>query len=578
MKLRELIINNYGCIGEKGLRVVIDNIVVLIGANNVGKTTVLKAYESFANASTVMKLEDFHKNSTKNPIEITGIFSDIREEDTQQIGTKWGFEHDEYKSCIKYKWVWSNVNTKGEKYSWSNESQEWIKGGMGGWDSKIASCIPTPLKINPLDSPEELEKKIIEILTEAIKEKSKNEDSRIGELINSLNDIAEEVKNEIEETLDKTTSKVEKNMAGIFPGCKISITPQAGKFEPEKIIASGSYINVSDNSGGDYPLSRQGAGLQRTFLWSAIESLADSGKLKIGKTAIKNDKPRILLIEEPEAFLHPPSIRAAREALYKIAELSDWQLMITTHSPIFIDVSKDHTTIIRVDKNENYETRIFSTEKAGFKEGDRERLKMIRACNPSVNEFFFADKVVLVEGDTEQTVLNMIKSDKPQYSTVSIVNCHGKANIPMFQKILNHFGINYIVIHDIDSPRSKRDGKWIKNAMWSINHKIFKESKIDEGKENTIIANMPDFEFQYFIKLQKGDKPYNAICKLNNPEFIITEQYSELKNIFELVEKKVHPRSITSLHQYEEIMNKYVNQENPSPNEQWMLELEEVNA
>ncbi|WP_065986863.1 AAA family ATPase [Clostridioides difficile] len=210
MKLRELIIKNYGCIGKKGLRVVIDNIVVLIGANNVGKTTVLNAYESFSNSSTVMKLEDFHKNSTKNPIEITGIFSDIREEDTQQIGTKWVFEHDEYKSCIKYKWIWSNVNTKGEKYSWNNESQEWIKGGMGGWDSKIASCIPTPLKINPLDSPEELEKKIIEILTEAIKEKSKNEDSRIGELINSLNDIAEEVKNEIEETLDKTTSKVEK--------------------------------------------------------------------------------------------------------------------------------------------------------------------------------------------------------------------------------------------------------------------------------------------------------------------------------------------------------------------------------
>lgn len=576
MKLRELIINNYSCIGEKGLRVVIDNIVVLIGANNVGKSTVLKAYEAFANSSTIMKLEDFHKNSTQNPIEITGIFSDIREEDTQKIGTKWIFEHDEYKSCIKYKWVWSNVNIKGEKYSWSDEAQEWIKGGMGGWDSKIASCIPTPLKINPLDSPEELEKKIIEILTEAIKEKSKNEDSRIGELINSLNAIAEEVKSEIEETLDKTTTKVEKNMAGIFPGCKISITPQAGKFEPEKIIASGSYIKVSDNSGGDYPLSRQGAGLQRTFLWSAIESLADSGKLKIGKSSITNYKPRILLIEEPEAFLHPPSIRAAREALYKIAELSSWQLMITTHSPIFIDVSKDHTTIIRVDKNEKYETRIFSTEKAGFEEGDRERLKMIRACNPSVNEFFFADKVVLVEGDTEQTVLNMIKSEKTQHSSISVVNCHGKANIPMFQKILNHFGINYIVIHDIDSPRSKRDGKWIKNAMWSMNQKIFNESGISEGKNNTVIANMPDFEFQYFTKLQKGDKPFNAICKLNDSEFRETEQYLELNSIFELVESQAHPRSITTVEQYALIMSEYVTKESPMPKEQWMLELEKV--
>lgn len=574
MKLRELIINNYGCIGNSGLRVVIDNIVVLIGPNNVGKTTVLKAYEAFANPSTVMKLEDFHKNSVENPIEITGIFSDISEEDTQQIGTKWIFNHSEYKACIKYKWVWSNINVKGEKYSWNNEEENWIKGGMGGWDSKITSCIPTPLKINPLDSPDDLEKKIIEILTEAIKEKSKNEDSRISELINTLNDIANEVKSEIEGTLDKTTSKVGENMSNIFPGCKISITPQAGKFEPEKIIVSGSYINVSDKSGGEYPLSRQGAGLQRTFLWSAIESLADSGNLKVGKTLIKNDKPRILLIEEPEAFLHPPSIRAARESLYKIADLIGWQLMITTHSPIFIDVSKDHTTIIRVDKNDEYETRIFSTEKAGFEEGDRERLKMIRACNPSVNEFFFANSVVLVEGDTEQTVLNMIKSEKPQHSAISVVNCHGKANIPMFQKILNHFGVNYIVIHDIDSPRSKREGKWIKNAMWSMNHKIFKESGIMEGKGNTVIANMPDFEFQYFTKLQKGDKPFNAICKLNDIEFRKTQQYLELMNIFELVESKSHPRSITEDEQYESIMNEYVTREHPAPEEQWMMELE----
>ncbi len=50
--------------------------------------------------------------------------------------------------------------------------------------------------------------------------------------------------------------------------------------------------------------------------------------------------------------------------------------------------------------------------------------------------------------------------------------------------------------------------------MWTINEKIFKESKIDEGVDNMIIANMPDFEFQYFKYLQSGDKPYNAICEL----------------------------------------------------------------
>ncbi|WP_415313842.1 ATP-dependent nuclease [Clostridium perfringens] len=572
MKLRELIIKNYGCIGEDELRVVIDDIIVLIGPNNVGKTTVLNAYESFAGAGVALDKNKFHKNCTDSPIEISGIFSDITEEDKVQIGEKWIFSHPDYNKCIKYKYVWKKEDTKGVKYSWNNNEKKWEKGGMGGWDTKIASCIPVPIKINPLDSPEELQKQIIEILSVAIKEKSKNEDGRIKELIDNLNTIAEEVKKEIEDTLDITTDKLEENMKHIFPDCKILIKPQAGKFEPEKIIASGSHIRVKDLQGNDYPLSSQGAGLQRTFLWSAIEALSEAGNYKKGKTKIDNEKPRILLIEEPESFLHPPAIRAAREALYKIAEIQNWQVMITTHSPVFIDVSKPHTTIIRVDRDINSETRIFSTEKANFDEDERQRLQMIRMCNPTINEFFFANDIILVEGDTEQSVLNYIKTTNLKYTGIQIVNCYGKANIPMFMKILNHFGVNYTAIHDIDAPYAMRKDKKIKNAMWTINEKIFKESKIDEGIDNMIIANMPDFEFQYFKYLQSGDKPYNAICELKNEKFINSDRYNELVNIFESINNRRHNRSIRSISDYYILLCSYVEKEAPSPIELWELE------
>ncbi|MBS9341229.1 AAA family ATPase, partial [Neisseria elongata] len=38
-------IKNIGCIGNDGLTVELDDIVCLVGANNAGKTTVLRAYE-----------------------------------------------------------------------------------------------------------------------------------------------------------------------------------------------------------------------------------------------------------------------------------------------------------------------------------------------------------------------------------------------------------------------------------------------------------------------------------------------------------------------------------------------------
>lgn len=491
MKLVELQINNFGCIDEKGITIKIDNIVVLIGPNNVGKTTVLKAYEAFRSSGVAQPLENFFQHNEKNPIEIIGVFGEISEEDKTQIGEKWIYLKEDGESVIKYKWMWKKSEEKGKKFSWNNENKEWNEGGMGGWDSKIASCIPLPLKVNPFDDSEQLEKQIVDLLTSAVKENIKNKQSEVAKMIDQINDIAKDVKREISEELEQTTGKLQENLNEIFPGNKIDIEPQAGKFDVDKILATGTHLQIASSDGKYYPLTNQGSGLQRAFLWSAIEALADSGKMKSGRNSVKNEEPKILLVEEPESFLHPPAIRAAREALYKIAELENWQVMLTTHSPIFIDVSKPHTTIIRVEKSEDNATKIFSTEKAEFSEDERERLQMIRNCHPTINEFFFANKVILIEGDTEQAALMQVKKEN-----VSILNCRGKANIPMFEKILNHFGMSYIAMHDLDTPKVKRKDNWIKNPMWSINEKIYLEAQ--KGKNNKVIVNIPDFEGQFF--------------------------------------------------------------------------------
>lgn len=565
MKLVELQIKNYGCIDEKGVTVKIDNIVVLIGPNNVGKTTVLKAYELFRSSGAPQCVADFYQNDEKNAIEIAGVFGEISEEDKNQIGTKWIYLNEDGEDIIKYKWVWEKSGEKGKKFSWDNEKGEWSLGGMGGWDAKIVSCIPVPLKVNPFDDSEQLEKQIVDLLTSAVKENLKDKQSEVTKMIEQINDIAKDVKKEISDELEKTTGKLQGNLNEIFPGNTIDIEPQVGKLDVDKILATGTHLQVANVDGKYYPLTNQGSGLQRAFLWSAIEALADSGKMKNGRSAIKNDEPKILLVEEPESFLHPPAIRAAREALYKIAELENWQVMITTHSPIFIDVSKPHTTIIRVEKNEGDATKIFSTEKADFSEDERERLQMIRNCHPTINEFFFANKVILIEGDTEQAALMKVKRED-----VSILNCRGKANIPMFEKILNHFGISYIAMHDLDSPKIKRKGSWIKNPMWSINEKIYEESQ--KGKNNKVIVNVPDFEGQFFGYLQKGDKPYNAICELQKPERV--EALRELERIANGELDGDCNREIYSVSDYQRIGIKYCKENEIETEEKWDFNFE----
>lgn len=162
--------------------------------------------------------------------------------------------------------------------------------------------------------------------------------------------------------------------------------------------------------------------------------------------------------------------------------------------------------------------------------------------------------MILVEGDTEQVVFSEIKENLD----ITIVNCRGKANIPMFQKILNHFGISYMVMHDLDSPKAKRKDQWIVNSMWTINNKILEQAQ--KGTNNKVVVSVPDFEGQFFGYLQSGDKPYNALKELASGSK--DEIKIELKNILNNTLPVDFSRVISSKEQYIELAQQYGKEQN----------------
>jgi putative ATP-dependent endonuclease of the OLD family len=481
MRLAELIIENYRGIGEP-IRIKIDKIIVLIGNNNVGKSTIINAYEVFASMGLPLDIKDFYnEDKTKIP-KITGIFVDISPND--EIAEKWIHDDEQlgYKRCIKAQYRWLSPGVRGEKYSYDPELGEFVPGGLGGFDSILASKIPVPIKISPLDDPSELQGRILEILIEAIKEKVKTDSTKVENLLKEIEKLAESVQKEVNDEIEKACKLVSDEINKVFPHINhVYIDAKSGKIDIEKLLNSGSFIRIGqksvENQGKDThmsPLVNHGTGLQRTFLWSAIKMLAETGRHKVKKKAIESEKAKILLIEEPEAFLHPSAIKEAREALYAIAELNNWQVMTSTHSPIFIDLTKDHTTIIRIEKNErtNHIVRTFRTDEANFNVDDRENLKMLNFCNPYFNEFFFSNNILLVEGETEYTAIKCIMERWGESTNdLQVINCFGKGNIVTVSKILNHFSVNYSILHDMDCPKVKRKEQFIVNSAWSYNKK-----------------------------------------------------------------------------------------------------------
>jgi len=131
---------------------------------------------------------------------------------------------------------------------------------------------------------------------------------------------------------------------------------------------------------------------------------------------------------------------------------------------------------------------------------------------------FFAQKIILVEGDTEKMnlplILEKLGIDVIKQS-ISIVECGSKGGIQLFINVLSKFNekeklLNYIVLHDKDIPwRDENDPEKIKKEKQAEEE----NKKIEELCKNLSIPLYvfePDFERELQLKINDKNKPYKA--------------------------------------------------------------------
>lgn len=523
MKLSALLIENFKGIKSE-VKILIDNVVILIGPNNCRKSTVLDAYEAYHSVGAALSLDFFHNQNDTLPISITGIFTEISNDDIDSIGQEWLISGDpEFGDCAKFKFVWSKADTNAQKFSFSNKTNDFKLGGGGGWNTILSSRLPMPIRINPTDSTDALEQVVKELISKSAAKKIKQDKSKIAKIIAEIDILAKEVELELSGDISAISTSIQIEVEKMFAGMKVKFEAGVGKFDPEKAIKEGSRF-IFDSHGSSAPLANQGSGVQRSFLWAAIKTLSFHGLLKKKTTPILAEKPKVLLIDEPEINMHPAVIRSACEAIYSLADLAGWQVICTTHSPVFIDLTKDHTTLIKVS-NSNSDVLYYQTDKSAFSSEEKDNLKILNRCCPTVNEFFFYDTSLLVEGDTEYLAYqDQIKTHNLSM-THCVINCRGKANIPTFIKIFNQFGSKAVAIHDLDS---KFNVNGTKNAMWTINHKIRLAADETQGRVKTLV-HIPDFEGDYLDESPKKDKPYNLFQHITAPDFSTNPKYARLR-------------------------------------------------
>ena len=161
----------------------------------------------------------------------------------------------------------------------------------------------------------------------------------------------------------------------------------------------------------------------------------------------------ILLIEEPELYLRPQAQRYLYRLLRDFAAGGN-QVLYSTHAPAFLNVGRLDELAL-VEHLADAGTAIVQPEPlpadASFRalsEFDAER-----------SELFLARAALLVEGQTEKLVFPFIfqaLGHDADREAISIVECGGKPNLPLFARICDAARVPYVVVHDRDAPPGKQ--------------------------------------------------------------------------------------------------------------------------
>jgi len=536
-RLHKLIIKNFRCIGERPVEIELDDIVVLVGPNNAGKSSILRAYEvvmSHGSNDGHLSIDDFPNskiNQERLPeIELQTVVFD------NSPGDRW-IQDINGEKFVRERWVWTNPGA-GKRQGFDFKKNNWDDEVPWGAPNVANSRRPQPHRVDAFSDPQTQTKEIVDLLMSILNERVKqlqtfknedgNEETDYSQLLQKIQEIQTKIVEESQDEIQKVETEVSTIVERVFPNYKIKFNarPEEDIEKSINLFKTNPQLLMGPADGYQSTIERQGSGARRTLLWAALRYISETGLAKNAgrKTASKKDtlsntqRPHVLLLDEPELCLHPNAIREACNVLYDLPQSGNWQVMVTTHSPAFIDLSRNNTTIIRVERGEDGEingTTLFRPNRVRLDDNDKQRLKLLNVCDPYVAEFFFGGRIVIVEGDTEYTAFKYVILKNPEkFKDVHIIRARGKATIVSLIKILNHFGSKYSVLHDSDTPLTK---ELKRNPAWATNQNILDAINLHNDKTKVrLVSSIPNLEKAFFRQEVKDEKPYNALMKMSN--------------------------------------------------------------
>ncbi len=345
-----------------------------------------------------------------------------------------------------------------------------------GIDKSIEPMLPNPIYIPAVkDLADDIKTtestpfgKILAILLQAVEPKLPDAQRLFEELNAKLNRVQQPDGTVVDGRLDEVKlieSTVEKYVRDSFADVTLRIT-----IPPPELKTVFSSARIYANDGVDGLIDSKGDGLRRAIVFSILRSYVElKAKLATAPTtagdgalAPEPAQPQVepapasylLLFEEPELFLHPKAQHILFDALRVFAR--EHHVLVTTHSPMFFGPGATGTFVkLRKVSDVAVAPRPFTQVQPVDLSDMTAKDQFQIICFENNNAAFFAETVVLVEGDSDYLLMPHIARTinsawDVAHAPLIFARITGKGNIRRYRDFFSRFGVRVPVIADLD--------------------------------------------------------------------------------------------------------------------------------
>ncbi len=265
----------------------LDDIVILVGSNNSGKSTILRAYELAVNNEKVM-LDDFPDQSIDADALPTVELHTVVNTETAPSLKEWCRDLGNNEYLVREKWTWAKID-KPERLGYRVDLDRWANPSdkpKQPWatDNVASSKRPRPHRISTFDTPETQADAIKALITAILEEEIKTFEPKSGDsehftsLFGKFKSLKREFGEASQEKLEQISKDITAIVTSVIPNHEFRFSIRDTLKLSAFTIFDSEDIDVRlGDSNSMLPIASHGSGARRTLMWAVLKKLADLG-------------------------------------------------------------------------------------------------------------------------------------------------------------------------------------------------------------------------------------------------------------------------------------------------------------